>query len=210
MKGIIFDCDGVIVDSEVIYLESLVAYLKTLNKTTCIADVQYLVGKKAEEISQDLIEQFALHTHTVEALVAGQRGYFDRYWKKCTIAPMEGLVEFLQRCKAEGLALTIASSSRRAYIEDLLKRLQISEYFDDIISGEMVENGKPAPDIFLYALHRMGLEKQDVAIIEDSVNGIKAAKASGMYTIGFKGSKIIQDTTQADLEVSSFSEITCF
>lgn len=53
----------------------------------------------------------------------------------------------------------------------------------------------------------MGLNKEDVMIIEDSVNGIKAGIASGMYTIGFKGSKIIRDTSQANIEVHAFSEI---
>lgn len=207
MKGIIFDCDGVLVDSEVIYLESLVNYLKSLNRSTEIEHVQYVVGKKAEEISRNLMEQFDLQGYTIEEIVAGQRECFTRYWEKYEVKPMKGLVEFLKRCKAHGLTLAIASSSRSAYIEDLLERLQISAYFDYIVSGEVVEKGKPAPDIFLYTLERMGLDKKDVVIIEDSVNGIQAGKASGIYTIGFKGSKIIQDTSQADFEVFSFEEI---
>lgn len=207
MKGIIFDCDGVIVDSEVIYLESLVDYLKSLDKITNIDEVKYVVGKKVQEISQNLKEQFDLHGYTTQEIIAGQRAYFAAYWQKAEIKPMKGLVAFLKRCREHGLILAIASSSRKTYIDDLLERFQITSYFDYIVSGEVIEHGKPAPDIFLYTLGRMGLGIKDAVILEDSVNGIKAGKASGIYTIGFKGSKIVQDTSEADLEVTSFEEI---
>lgn len=207
MKGVIFDCDGVIVDSEVIYLESLVQYLRSLNIKTNVAAVQYVVGKKTDEISRDLINQFNLVNYSVEEIVIGQRKFFDNYWKKCEIKPMTGLIQFLKKCKQHHLKIALASSSRKVYINDILYKLGIFEYFNYIISGESIKNGKPSPDIFLYTLENMELEKKDVIIIEDSVNGIQAGIASGIFTIGFKGSKIIQDTSKADQEVNSFHEI---
>mgnify|MGYP000024889143 CR=1 FL=1 len=207
MKGIIFDFDGVIFDSEVIYLESLLQYLESIGIHSTTKDVQYLIGMKMQEICVALQKQFDLYDHSLDELRFGQYEYFDRLMESADIQAMPGLAEFLKRCKDKEMTIAVASSSGEDYIVDLLNRFNVANYFDYIVSGNCVEHGKPEPDIFLYALNKMGLNKEDVMIIEDSVNGIKAGVASGMYTIGFKGSKIIQDTSQADIEVHAFSEI---
>ena len=207
MKGVIFDCDGVILDSEVIYLESLIQYLKSLGIETSISKVQYLVGMKMFEICKAIQEQFELYSLTLDELRDGQNKYFDQYMDSADISVMPGLVDFLKKCKKQGMIISLASSSGKEYIMNLLDRFEISKYFDYVVTGESVEHGKPCPDIFLYTLDKMHLNKEDVMIIEDSVNGIRAGIASGMFTIGFKGSKIVQDTSQANKEVYTFSEI---
>ncbi len=90
----------------------------------------------------------------------------------------------------------------------MLERLGISEYFDEIVSGEMVEHSKPAPDIYLKAAECVGLPTDSLIVIEDSVNGIRAGKNARIYTVGYKGSVVEQDTHEADVEVRDFMEIT--
>ena len=207
MKGIIFDCDGVIVDSEVIYLESLKRFLSNQDIQVEIKDIQYVVGMKMPEICKALKNQFDLEQFTNEELAEKQNVYFDEYWENCHITPMKGIKEFLDRCKSKNLIISLASSSGKDYIHDLLERFDLKNYFDYIVTGEVVQKGKPDPDIFLYTLDKMKLNKDDVIIVEDSVNGIRAGVASGIYTVGFKGSKIEQDTSEADVQVYSFDEI---
>lgn len=207
MKGVIFDFDGVIFDSEIIYLESVLQYLESIGVHSTMSEVQYLIGMRMQEICVVLQKQFNLYNHSLDELRFGQYEYFDRLMESSDIQAMPGLSDFLARCKEKNMTIAVASSSGEEYIVDLLKRFNVYEYFHHIVSGSCVEHGKPQPDIFLYALNKMGLNKEDVMIIEDSVNGIKAGIASGMYTIGFKGSKIIQDTSQANIEVHAFSEI---
>ena len=76
-----------------------------------------------------------------------------------------------------------------------------------MISGDLLKHSKPDPEIYNLVTKKMGLDKKELMIIEDSVNGIRAGKASGIFTVGFKGSRIIQDTSMADREVYSFREI---
>lgn len=207
MKGVIFDFDGVILDSETIYLKSLVQYLESIGIDSKISEVKYLVGMKMQDICKSIQQQFKLFDFTLCELKEGQYKYFDQYMDSADISVMPGLVDFLKKCKKQGMIISLASSSGKEYIMNLLDRFEISKYFDYVVTGESVEHGKPCPDIFLYTLDKMHLNKEDVMIIEDSVNGIRAGIASGMFTIGFKGSKIVQDTSQANKEVYTFSEI---
>ena len=95
----------------------------------------------------------------------------------------------------------------RDYLESVIKNLKLDKRFSYILSGDDFKCGKPSPDIYLEAIYKMGIDKDELVVIEDSINGIKASKSAGLYTIGFKGSVINQDTSLADCEVNDFSEI---
>lgn len=207
MEGIIFDCDGVLIDSEVIYLESLVEYLHSLNKPCTIADVQHVIGKPMIAIAESVREQFGLWDLSLEDQIQAQRAVFHERFYHSPLTPMAGLIEFLQRCRNKQMRIAVASSSSRQYVMDLLQRFEIEEYFDQVVTGEQVQNGKPAPDIFNLAAELLQIEKEKIMIIEDSCNGIKAGLAAGMVTIGFKGSKLVQDTSSATKEVTAFDQI---
>lgn len=103
--------------------------------------------------------------------------------------------------------MAIVSSSTQSYLRHILELFEIQDYFDFVLSGDMAERSKPFPDIYLKAAEKTGLLKNELFVIEDSTAGIAAAKAAGIYVVGYKGSKIIQDTSQADEEVFSFKEI---
>lgn len=93
--------------------------------------------------------------------------------------------------------VAVGSSSSLKSLPKKMKLTGLSDLFaPHIYSGDLVENGKPAPDLFLYAAARIDMEPQDCAVIEDSVNGIKATVAAGMFAIGFTGGK----HADADLE----------
>ena len=120
---------------------------------------------------------------------------------------MNGLVDFLNLCRQKGYRLAIVSSSDLSYIEDVVRRLKIQDYFDLLISGQMIEHGKPSPDIYLLAQQQMALPADSLLVIEDSPAGIQAGKAAGLTTIGYKGSIIDQDTSKADYQVSDYHEL---
>ena len=84
----------------------------------------------------------------------------------------------------------------------------LGKFFKTIVSGYEVENGKPAPDIFLYAAKRLGVQPEDCIVIEDSENGIEAATSAGMKCIGFRNlNSGKQDLSSADMVMDSFSEV---
>ncbi|MEF9968290.1 MAG: HAD family phosphatase [Longicatena sp.] len=207
IEAIIFDCDGVIIDSEVIYLESLVDYLKTLSIECTIKDVQLVVGKPILDIAATLQKQFNLYDYTLDEIIIGQRKVFHERFYNSPLSPMQGLVEFLDSCSSKNIKIAVASSSQEGYVVDLLERFNIKKYFNVIVTGEQVTHGKPAPDIFLLASNKLGINKKNTVVIEDSYNGINAGINAEIFTIGFKGSKLVQDTSNANIEAYSFKEV---
>ncbi|MGK0551572.1 HAD family hydrolase [Enterococcus faecalis] len=206
-KAVIFDCDGVLVDSEILYLNSLLKYLKTLGIETTIDEVKFVVGMKAYEIAEALQRKFELNQVSIEELIQKQDEYQEREMAAVELQPMSGLIDFLDSLKNQGYKLAIASSSLKNYVENVCRRIGILEYFDLLVTGEQVSNSKPDPEIFNKTVELLGIPKEETLIVEDSVNGIKAAKSSGVFVVGYKGSVIEQDTTNADAELKTFVEI---
>lgn len=208
IQGILFDCDGVLLDSEAIYLNALVQYLASIGYPTTIDGVTFVLGKPMKRIVADLRTHFNIpHTLSDQQLIDGQRAIFRAQFNAIQLQPMNGLVDFLTLCRQQGYRLAIVSSSDLSYIEDVVKRLKIKDYFDLLISGQMIEHGKPSPDIYLLAQQQMALPADSLLVIEDSPAGIQAGKAAGLYTIGYKGSIINQDTSIADYQVNDYYEL---
>ena len=90
----------------------------------------------------------------------------------------------------------------------ILKKIGLLEYFDDILSGESVENCKPAPDVFLESAKRLGVNRENCVVVEDSLNGVLAANRAGMKVIGFLNPNSgQQDLSTATVVIQNFHEI---
>lgn len=104
--------------------------------------------------------------------------------------------------------LVLATSASRKDTEIIINMFALNKYFTSIISGDCVDNGKPAPDIFLYAAEVINVKSKECIVIEDSKNGIDAAKKAGMKCVGYKNlNSGDQDLSCADLIIESFKEI---
>ena len=102
----------------------------------------------------------------------------------------------------------VASSTTKPIIEVILKKLKLYDLFNIIISGDEVENGKPAPDIFLQAAARLSVKPLECVVVEDSYNGVKAAKSAGMYCLGYHNPNSgCQNISDADKIINSFANI---
>lgn len=207
VKGVIFDCDGVIVDSELIFTQSVVNYLKDKGIEKTIEEVTFLVGQNMNKITSDVIKIFGI-SDDYDVVKADLSRYFKDIFKFENMKPMDGLVDFLNTLDERGIKKMIASSSGKDYLNEMITSFNFEGRFTYVLSGEDFKHGKPEPDIYIKAIEMMGLDKNNLAVIEDSVNGIKAAKAAGLYTIGYKGSRVKQDTSLADEEVNKFTEIS--
>lgn len=205
-KGIIFDCDGCLLDSEKIFLDAVIEYLGTMGIKERAEDIVFILGKRMPEIAKELIDRYRLDT-TVEKLVEDERKIFHAVFGNMKLEPMPYLLDFINKAKEEGIRIAIASSSPKRYLDDVTGRLGIRELFDVIVAGDEVENGKPAPDIYLLAAKKLDIDKSKLLIIEDSVSGIKAGIDSKIMTVGYKGSVVVQDTSNADVIVDSYKDI---
>ena len=183
---VIFDCDGVLVDSEPIALEVLVEALavKGITMDADGAAERFLgrsIGSLADVVRQEFqveIDQ-AFLTHMREALYARFRS---------ELQPIAGIERVVTSLKDQGIAWCVASSSQRERIELSLAATGLLDHFKpSIFSATMVKNGKPAPDLFLYAAAAMGADPSACMVVEDSPAGIVAAQAAGMAVCAFTG-----------------------
>jgi HAD superfamily hydrolase (TIGR01509 family) len=107
-----------------------------------------------------------------------------------------------------GIPLALASSSYSDVIEIILQKTGLKNCFEVVVDSEMAGSSKPEPDIFLLTAKKLKVEPENCLVIEDSKNGIAAAKAAGMFCVAFAGpGSELQDQRQANLVISDFSEL---
>lgn len=214
MHAVIFDFDGVIADTEPLHFESLRLTLAdiaiVLTKQDYYAD--YLGFDDRGCILEALrINHRPISPSLVEELMAKKAtAYLTSLQNHLVIFP--GVREFVEEA-ASTYPLAIASGALRAEIELVLKQIGIRNAFRHITSAEDVTSGKPHPEPFLQAL--AGLNRQHSAapispdsclVIEDSLPGIRAAKAAGMKVLAVANTHTVQDLHEADAISSSLSE----
>lgn len=210
LKGIIFDMDGVISDSERLYVEVKNEVLGKFD----IHDIplEYhlqFVGTTHEYQWEHMSKRFHLEHVSTEEYLEVFYEVKNRVFEEEGVVPIEGALDFIARLKEHGYKLAIASSSTIDEIEMTLQRYGIRQQFDAITSGWEVEHGKPAPDIFLLAAKRLGLEPAECMVIEDSPNGAKGAIDGGIFCLGFRNAKFpLNDMKMADAVYEKHDEMT--
>jgi HAD superfamily hydrolase (TIGR01509 family) len=124
--------------------------------------------------------------------------------------PLPGVLEMIHAAKAHGLKLAIASSSPHTWVDAHARRLGLHHHFDQVICADDVAPGrtKPNPDLFLLALHQLGVEKEAAVIFEDSPNGVLAANRAGVFVVAVPNPvTALLDLNHADLIVTSLAEL---
>jgi HAD superfamily hydrolase (TIGR01509 family) len=139
-----------------------------------------MMGMSSPEWSRYLHEELGLAEPPEELNEEVVRRMLHRYREELPL--IEGAVEAVQRLAA-AFPLAVASSSNRPLIEAVLEQAEIAELFAAVVSSEEVARGKPAPDVYLEAARRLGVEADRCAAVEDSSNGIRAAHAAGMRVL---------------------------
>ncbi|APU38760.1 HAD family hydrolase [Streptomyces sp. TN58] len=180
---VIFDCDGVLVDTERVATRVQVALGAELGWPLTEGDViDLFIGRSNASVR----EQVAARLGEGTADVWAKR--FERLHREAVdagLAPVEGLPEALD---AITLPTCVASSGSHEKMRHTLGRTGLYDRFvGRIYSATEVARGKPAPDLFLYAAQRMGVDPGSCVVVEDSRPGVEAARAAGMRAFGFGG-----------------------
>lgn len=196
--AVIFDMDGVLVNSEPLYRQINDEYFASLGFKVDDELYSTFVGIGARSMWTCLIEKFSL-PRSVDEYIAEKRIWKIQSFSNAHLFPIDGVVELLQQLKSKGVKIGLASSSGRDVIEIILNKIGIASYFDCVVSGENIQNGKPAPDIFLKAAEILQVSPQRCAAVEDSKNGVTAATRAEMFTIGYQN----PDSGNQDLSVAT-------
>ena len=200
--------DGVIVDTEPVHYFAYHKHFDHLGIN--VTDEMYatLTGNSTKNVYQKLKETFGL-TEEIEALVQTKRNFFnDAFDEKEDLDLLEGVRKLIVDLYDNGVQLILASSASKVTISRVFNRFKLHQYFTHIVSGEDFPKSKPNPAIFIKAAELSGHDKNECIIIEDSTNGVKAAKGAGIYCVGYTSIHSQgQHLEEADVIINHFDEL---
>jgi len=208
IKAIIFDMDGVLVDSEPFHVE--IEKQQFLLNRLPISDEEHrrYMGVASDVMWKEIAKRHSLNV-SVEEITEQNRIESIRFFSGLKEIPvMPELPELLERLKQKNYPMAVASSSFPEIIELILKRTGLRKYFQVVVSSQEAGKSKPEPDVFLLAAEKLGIDPHDCLVIEDSGNGIKAAKAAGMRCVAYQSPAVNPPSQkQADAVIKSYSEL---
>lgn len=207
IEAVLFDMDGVLLDSEPFHDEINLLILRSFGVDADTSVTNPFIGRTSEALWSELGPRFHIPLPIGE-LIELQWSTLLEKLPTSGLAPSTGLLPLLDALEQRGIRSTVASSSRGAFVEAVLCHLGIRERVEGFTCGQEVKHGKPAPDIFLLAAEKLGVEPGNCLVIEDSTAGVTAGMAAGMLTIGYRNpTSDGQDISKADYVVDSLTEI---
>lgn len=209
IQTVIFDMDGVIVDTEPVHRYAYFQQFSELNIEVSEEIYTSFTGNSTRNTFEKLKELFPLN-YEVEDLIQRKRTIFNNAFdNKEDLALLEGVEELIKDLHSNGMELILASSAAKITIDRVFNRFNLYQYFSHIVSGEDFPNSKPHPAIFEFAANLSLATKENCIVIEDSTNGVIAAKSAGIFCIGYKSEHSkLQDLSKADLVINHFDELS--
>ena len=206
IDAFVFDFDGLIVDTEWCEYISIAEQFERYGQSYAVEHFQQFVGTAwPTGWTQELIDAVGEPLDAAQ-LLAVRRRRRDELLYATGVLP--GVVELLDLAHAHGMALAVASSSTREWVEMHLERLGLRRRFAAVLTREDVAQAKPAPDLFSAAARALDVTAGRTIVFEDSFNGCTAAKAAGMVCVVAPNRiTAIQDFAHADLVVPTLAQL---
>ncbi len=204
-KAVIFDLDGVLVDTGKFHKQSWFDLAEEegfemtdefFDETFGMQNEQIIPELAGKDISAEKIKQMSDWKEArYRKLIAGK------------LELLNGVYETIVNLKNSGFILAIGTSTPKINLDFLLDNVDIREYFDAFVTGEDVQNGKPAPDTFLKAAEKLNVNTEKCIVIEDAIPGVKAAKNANMKVIAVTTTRKREQLKEAGIIVDSLSEL---
>lgn len=209
IRTVIFDMDGVIIDTEPIHHHAFFTQFAELGITVSDALYASFLGSSTRNVFQQLKQEFNL-PQEVDELLRRKRELFNlQFDTDANLDLLPGVRALIEDIQRQGIQMVLASSASKATIARVFDRFGLAPYFTHRVSGEDFAQSKPNPEIFLHAASLAETPVAECIVIEDSANGVAAAKAAGIYCIGYASPHSAgQDLRLADRVIQDFSELS--
>ena len=204
-RAVIFDLDGVLWDGEPLYHEAFNIVLAPYGHRVSDDDYGQIIGTSVEACWDWLRDRFNLR----DPLSRFLRAYDETVLRllRRPVEPLPGAHSLIEELRSRGIPVAIASASFRQWVDATLRGLVLQDAFDATVSASDVDNSKPAPDLFLAAARRLGVAPQDCLVVEDTLAGVRSAKAADMFAIQLRAaSTALPPLDEADLVLDSFAD----
>lgn len=195
MQALVFDFDGTLVDTET-------PELAVWRETFALNGAEFPAGYWSTIVGRGAEQEFERPKALLERLTGrpfeGDALRHDRTMALIDAAPLRpGVLALLDEARERGVPCAVASSSRHAWVEPRLRQRGILERFATVVCADDVARAKPFPDLYLEACRRLGTDPAKTVAIEDSPNGLAAARAAGLFAVA------TPNPTTADLDLSA-------
>lgn len=202
MKAVVFDMDGILFDTERLCMEgwSQIAKKKRISGMEEVG--RQCIGLNEKDTKQLILNHYG-ESFPYEEFRAEVSKWMEKVIERKGLPVKPGVHKILSHLRNRHIPMGLASSTRYAKVISHLKRTNLIDYFQVIVSGDMIEHSKPQPDIYLLACNKLGVNPKEAYAIEDSPNGIRAAHGAGMRAI------MVPDLIEPDREMEELSYLIC-
>ncbi|MBI2443615.1 MAG: HAD family phosphatase [Candidatus Levybacteria bacterium] len=214
IRDVIFDLDGLLIDSEPLWQDARkLCFQRHALDFNAISPEEVMGAGVRDNIL--LYKKRLGLTGETETLVAEYRQtFYDLGLKEHELTLCQGAREFVTYLSEHGYQLAMATGGHtREMVEKILTSLELRKPFSLIVSSDEVSKGKPDPEVYIYTLKKLALSAGECVVFEDSVNGVKAGKGAGIYTVGVNRDERIRNALSgagADIVLSNLREASSF
>jgi HAD superfamily hydrolase (TIGR01509 family) len=205
LEAVLFDMDGVVIDSEPLWSEAELHLLARRNLRYSPKLKTVLMGRESREAVGIFVEHYNLR-ESIDSVLEERNQLIAKLFRE-HLQPIPHALQLVRSVRESGIKTGLVSSSPKKLMGLVLDKFSITGLFDLIVSGDQVNLGKPAPDIYLTAARELGVTPENCLVIEDAPNGVAAAKAAGMYCVAISTSVSEPELAAADRVIGGFDEI---
>jgi len=205
-KAVIWDMDGVIAYTAPYHLKAWQGVFQKRGVDFTEEDFRRHFGQRNDTIVKSVLGE-GLSKEEVDA-VADEKEKSFRHTIGQDINPLPGVIELMTSLIRQGFKMALASSAPRENIKLVTQTLGINNYFQSVIAGRDVTEGKPSPQIFLLAAQKLAVKPENCIVIEDSVAGVRAAKRAGMHCLAVTNTHPRHSLSEADFVVDTLAAVS--
>ena len=206
LAAVLWDMDGVIADTGPYHLQAWHMVFSERGFNYSDEDFRRNFGQRNDTIIKKVTGD-SLSTEDVEAIAAKKEEIYRRKVAR-NIKPLPGVIKLIKSLEEHGIKMAVASSAPLENIQLILRGLGITDYFQAVVWGREVTEGKPSPQVFLLAAERLKIEPASCVVIEDAVAGVTAAKRAGMKCVAVTNTHPGTKLLEADLVVDNLETVS--